>query len=353
MSAQDTLTLFSIAGLLIAFVSSAIPQFFKTSEESGHRKYLTPAGMIALSISALGLLTAISAALLGLTLRHQEELEAEREEKEAAQQLADEKAAARQRANEEKLWRERSDELSGRILRNTDRQLKASEEVVAGMLSGFRESQLQQQRTIAELQQSTNRILLPVGRLTYTGGVQYRCDDGEVPPPCAVKSRIRQGVRSVSSPADLVDPDGPPITMTLIFVMPAEGARLNLRSNPFGSQGIKMYGRIRSTLRPGVPRGLGISVLENGLSYSYSYYAPEIPPYVSREVSSMLDLQGQTMLLWSPDLAQAESMRFSVFNEALVQLGADCVKAEAVRSRFVFADDEYRNAFACTFGTID
>lgn len=353
MSAKDILALLSIAGLLIAFVSASIPQFFKTSLEEGNRKYLTRAGMIALAVSALGLLTAVSSALVGIAVRHEEAMQEAVIAREKARQAAQDRQRALQQRQDDELWRQRSQDLAARILSNTDQQLETSEATIASMLEGFRQDQLRQQRTFIELQRSTNRILIPIGRLTYNVGVRYLCDNEPLPQRCNVKSLIRPDVATASDLSDLVDPaGGPPIALTLYFALPTPGQKLTLRGSTIGGSSVSMYGRVQSVLQTRSPPDLFIHNPPGRVSFQAVRSVPVIPPAISRDLSSMLDLEGRTLLVWGPNLAEAESISFSVTSMNDVDLRAECSRASPIGPGFEFSDDSYRHAFACQFGTI-
>jgi hypothetical protein len=351
MSAYEQLGYLSIAGLAIAFAAGLIPQFLVTSREKGLRKFLTPAGVVALAITTLGLMTAITSGLLTISVKNEEQREKDRLGREATLREGDRIAAEKAAIAEEAMWRARSDALAKRILDNTDRQLSAAETAFAATIEGFRQEQLRQQRTFAELQQSTRRILLPVGRLTYGASIDYRCDSAPYPAPCEYRGRIHEGVRTASSPADLRDPEGQEIAVTLYFALPKSDARIHVSGSLLAGETL-IYGRLQARLSDRSPPDLFLHNRADSVGLSFVRSRPAISPAISQELSSMLDLQGRTILIWGKALADADTLSFTITNPDDVQLLSKCTKAQAINSGFRFIDDSYRIAFVCTFGKV-
>lgn len=352
MSAKGVLAVLSIIGLVVAFIGAAIPQFLVTKKERGLRNYLTPAGMIAFAASILGLMTSIVSGLLQVSVRHDEELEARRVASDNKKLEQEREAAAKAIASEEKLWRKRSDDLTKRILENTDKQLSASETSINATLKGFELTQQRQERTILELERSTMRLLLPTGKLTYTVSLTIPCLGADSSDWCKLRTQARPGVRRLSDAADLSDSEGLDTNVTLYFAMPRIGERIKVGDGSGISGGLDMYGRLQSRLQERSPPDLFVTLREGSVGLGFVDSVPVIPPAISKDVSSLVDLQNRKLLVWGAPLEFATSLYFSVENANTTQLLSECARAKTDNGDFALDQESRRTAFVCTFKSI-
>lgn len=154
----------AVAGLAITFASGVVSQICTTSKEDSGRKVLTPAGQLALLISAISLAGSIGGFALHISIDNKAKTDAE-----------EARTADEQRQKDEAAWMRESGVLSKKIYDQTSNELQKSDAALKVTLDKFAAEQAQIARTNLQVQLERVRALSPIGSPAIELAAKLNC----------------------------------------------------------------------------------------------------------------------------------------------------------------------------------